>query len=104
MTKNWLIGYDISNPKRLGRVHRVMANYATPIEYSIFLYIGSENVLTECLAKVSQLIDPTSDDVRCYPLPRRGLQERIGRATLPEGIQWSGLPTPLGPHFTIKKA
>ncbi|MBU3696532.1 CRISPR-associated endonuclease Cas2 [Dechloromonas sp.] len=104
MTKNWLIGYDISNPRRLGRVHRVMANHATPIEYSIFLYIGSDKGLAECLSEVSAIIDPNFDDVRCYPLPSRGLQERIGRATLPDGIQWSGLPTPLGPHFNIEKA
>jgi len=32
-------------------------------------------------------------------LPSRGLQERIGRATLPEGIQWTGLPAALAPAF-----
>jgi CRISPR-associated protein Cas2 len=104
MSKNWLIGYDITDPKRLCRVHRVMVSRATPIEYSIFLYIGSENGLAECLATVNALIDPKTDDVRCYPLPSRGLQERIGRATLPEGIQWSGLPTPLSAAPHIKKA
>lgn len=104
MTQNWLIGYDITNPKRLGRVHRAMVNRATPIEYSIFLYIGSEKGLAECLATVNGLIDPKTDDVRCYPLPSRGLQERIGRATLPEGIQWTGLPTPLGAAPHINKA
>lgn len=95
MSENWLIGYDIADPKRLGRVHRAMVSRATPIEYSIFLYIGSEKGLSECLATVTALIDPKTDDVRCYPLPSRGLQERIGRATLPEGIQWTGLPAPL---------
>ena len=28
--------------------------------------------------------------------PARGLQARIGCATLPAGIQWTGLPAPLG--------
>jgi CRISPR-associated protein Cas1 len=30
-----------------------------------------------------------------YPLPARGLQERIGLATLPAGIQWTALPAAL---------
>lgn len=104
MTQNWLIGYDITNPKRLGRVHRALVSRATPIEYSIFLYIGSEKGLAECLAAVNAEIDPKTDDVRCYPLPSRGLQERIGRATLPEGIQWTGLPAPLSATPHIDKA
>lgn len=92
---SWLIGYDITNPRRLQRVHRVMVNRATPIEYSIFLLIGSEKDLAECLAAVNPLIDAKTDDVRCYSLPLRGLQQRIGRATLPEGIQWTSLPAGL---------
>lgn len=104
MTQNWLIGYDITDPKRLNRVHRAMVNRATPIEYSIFLFIGSATGLAECLATVNGLIDPKSDDVRCYPLPSCGLQERIGRATLPEGIQWTGLPAPLSAAPCINKA
>lgn len=95
MSRSWLIGYDITDPRRLSRIHRVMTNRAMPIEYSIFLFIGSETALAECLASVSGLIDPRTDDVRCYTLPARGHQERIGRATLPTGIQWTGLPSPL---------
>jgi hypothetical protein len=44
------------------------------------------------LAAVQRLMDERADDVRCYPLPARGLQERIGKAALPEGTQWTGLP------------
>jgi CRISPR-associated protein Cas2 len=77
-----------------------MVNRATPIEYSIFLFIGSEAALAECLALVSGLIDPKTDDVRCYSLPARGYQERIGKSTLPAGIQWTGLPATLGEQET----
>jgi CRISPR-associated protein Cas2 len=60
----FVIGYDISEPRRLLRVHREMCKHATPLE----------------------------DDVRCYPLPARGFQGRIGVASLPAGIVWTGLP------------
>jgi CRISPR/Cas system-associated endoribonuclease Cas2 len=92
---DWIIGYDITHPKRLGRIHRAMINRAVPIEYSIFLFNGTEKALLECLATVERLMDKRTDDVRCYPLPARGLKERIGKATLPEGIQWTGLPSSL---------
>lgn len=95
MSSQWLIGYDIASPRRLGRVHRRMVHWATPMEYSIFLFIGSPLQLTCCLEEIAGLINPREDDVRCYPLPLRGVQERLGRATLPEGIQWTGLPSAL---------
>lgn len=95
MSQSWLIGYDIADPRRLIRIHRAMVNRATPIEYSIFLFVGSETALAECLATVVEMIDAKADDVRCYALPARGYQERIGRATLPSGIHWTGLPAPL---------
>ena len=90
--EHFVIGYDIANPRRLQRVHRAMCAMATPLEYSVFLLVGTARTRDACLAAISALIDPREDDVRCYPLPLRGFQRRIGRASLPEGIQWTGLP------------
>lgn len=88
----YVIGYDIASPRRLGRVHREMCKHACALEYSVFLLVGTEQAREACLAAMAQLMDKDEDDVRCYPLPARGVQVRIGRATLPEGIQWTGLP------------
>jgi CRISPR-associated protein Cas2 len=93
--RNWIIGYDITEPKRLQRIYRVMLRHATPLEYSVFMLTGSERNKQRCLDELSALIDSDSDDLRCYPLPERGLQERIGKATLPDGIHWSVLPSTL---------
>ena len=89
--ENFIIGYDITQPRRLQRVHRLMCRFATPLEYSVFLLVGSAADKDRCLAALSALIEKT-DDVRCFPLPSRGVQRRIGRASLPEGILWTGLP------------
>lgn len=89
---DWVIGYDIANPKRLAKVYRRMCAHATPLEYSVFLLVGGERAKESCLAEVEKLINRKEDDVRCYPLPARGYQTRIGRASLPEGINWTGLP------------
>ena len=88
----FVIGYDIANPRRLQRVHRIMCKYAAPLEYSVFFFVGSASDKDRCLVEVASLIKPGEDDVRCYPLPSRGFQRRIGRAGLPEGLQWTGLP------------
>ncbi|WP_291992253.1 CRISPR-associated endonuclease Cas2 [Candidatus Accumulibacter sp. ACC003] len=87
----FVIGYDISDPARLQRVHREMCKHASPLEYSIFLLVGSDAAKERCLAEIATLIEPV-DDVRCYALPERGFQGRVGRASLPEGIVWTGLP------------
>ena len=88
----FVIGYDISDPRRLLRVHREMCKHATPLEYSVFLLVGSERARRYCLDEIQTLIDPNADDVRCYPLPARGFQGRVARASLPDGIVWTGLP------------
>jgi len=88
----FVIGYDIANPRRLQRVHREMCKHATPLEYSVFLLVGDSRAKDFCLEKMAGLIEDGEDDVRCYPLPVRGFQGRVGRASLPSGIQWTGLP------------
>lgn len=91
-SESFVIGYDIADPRRLQRVHRVMCTFAAPLEYSIFLLVGRAADKDRCLLEIAALIEKGEDDVRCYPLPSRGFQSRIGRASLPEGIQWTGLP------------
>lgn len=88
----FVIGYDIADPARLQRVHREMCRHATPLEYSVFLLVGGEADKVRCLTAIAALIAPAADDARCYPLPARGFQGRLGRACLPTGIVWTALP------------
>lgn len=89
----FIICYDIANPKRLGRLHRYLKKIAVPLQYSVFLFVGDERQLDRHLEHAASLIDEKEDDLRGYPLPVRGFKARLGKPTLPEGIQWSGLPT-----------
>lgn len=90
--RHFIIGYDIASPQRLLRVYREMCKHAAPLEYSVFILVGSVEDKDRCLDELTQLIDLKKDDIRCYPLPIRGFQERIGRAGLPAGIHWTGMP------------
>lgn len=82
----WLIGYDISSPKRLRRVYRFLSRRAYALQYSIFLAVVSRAELDEILRGVGQLIHPRRDDVRAWPLPESAKFQSIGPGLL-EGVQ-----------------
>lgn len=88
-----LICYDIACPRRLARVHRLLVRCACPVQYSVFLYMGSAAGLQRCLAQLQTRINTNEDDIRAYPLPRRGLRWNLGDAgLLPPGIHLGSLP------------
>lgn len=87
-----MICYDIRDPKRLVRVHRRMQSWALPIQYSVFLFCGDNRTLANRLRETRELINDKQDDLRCYPLPKSGRRQRLGRATLPAGIVHTDLP------------
>ena len=88
----YLIGYDISDEKRLQKIHKTMTKYATPIQYSIFLFEGKRNELQHCIDDVLHIFHKKEDDLRIYPLPTNGKQWLLGKAVFPEVIIWTALP------------
>ena len=88
----FIVCYDICDPKRLGRLHRFLKKHAVALQYSVFLFTGDERQLERLFAVAERYIDPKADDLRAYPLPARGLKARLGKPPLPEGIQFGGLP------------
>jgi len=91
---DYIICYDICNPKRLLRIHRALRREAVALQYSVFLFSGTPLQLQRCLEQLESLMDKRHDDIRAYPLPQHGLRYRLGKSLLPSGIQWSGLPIP----------
>lgn len=88
----FIVCYDVSDPKRLSRLHRFLKKHTVPLQYSVFLFTGDDRKLDRLLATAETHIDPKADDLRAYPLPSRGLKARLGKPALPEGIQFGGLP------------
>lgn len=83
----WLVAYDIRDPRRLRRVHRYLRNYATPIQYSVFLYRATPTNIPHLLKGLEQHINPQEDDVRAYPLPGKLEYHTIGDGPV-DGIAW----------------
>lgn len=92
---HFLICYDITEPRRLCRMHRYLLRWATPLQYSVFLLAGEREDFCDCMSGAAELINPQDDDLRGYPLPQRGLELRLGVPVLPRGIFWTGLPVPM---------
>ncbi len=85
ITKNWLICYDIANPRRLGRVHRYVKTIATPLQYSVFQLQADDRYLAGVIKRLNTLINPAQDDIRIYPLPKHPKSYSLGTSLLPAG-------------------
>ena len=83
----YLIAYDISDPKRLARVHRFLKERALALQYSVFVLEGSEELRQAVHRGIEARIDGARDDVRIYALPEGVEVEPLGAAEpLPAGV------------------
>lgn len=83
---HFLLGYDITDKSRLSRVHRYVVANAVPLQYSLFIFIGTASELDDFLSGLSRIIDKNKDDVRCYPINSAAEITCYGRPVMPDGI------------------
>lgn len=69
MKANYLVCYDIREPRRLTRVYQLMKGKGLHIQYSVFHCRLTWQDLLELKERLAGLIDEGADDVRIYPLP-----------------------------------
>ena len=87
MRSNYLICYDIRDPKRLGRVLRLMKGHGLHVEYSVFYCSLTWPELQALKNDLLMRIDDEKDDVRIYPLPGTVKVMKIGKgAMIPNGV------------------
>lgn len=84
--RNWLIAYDIADPRRLSKVHRYLKRHAIPVQYSVFVFRGNQLDLECVLGGIAERIKVNVDDVRAYHLPTRCEVAMLGIQHFPEGI------------------
>ncbi len=88
----YLIGYDISDPKRLQKIHSRIQKMAIPLQYSVFLFDDTKEKLQQCIDTTLSLMNKQEDDFRIYPLPQNSPYWQLARPILPDGILLSLLP------------
>lgn len=82
--RNWLVAYDIAQPRRLARVHRYLTQTGVPVQYSLFGLTATTRQMEVVRDELAALIDPGADDVRIYLLPRNPQIMSLGKRLLPE--------------------
>lgn len=82
----YLISYDIANPKRLSRTHRLLKKQGLPVQYSVFTVVMKRPRLLRLLSCLERLIDAREDDIRCYRLPEQGEVKTLGVQLFPEDV------------------
>ncbi len=76
-----LIGYDISNPKRLSKVSKTCMNFGVRVQYSFFECYLTEDDFEELWLQLLCLIDEDEDRIVAYKL-----DAKCAKATETAGI------------------
>lgn len=82
----YLIAYDIADPRRLGKVHRILKKQGLPVQYSVFTVVMTRPRLLRLLECIEQKIEDKKDDVRCYRLPASADAVTLGKQYFPEDV------------------
>lgn len=93
--RDYVIAYDVTDPKRLRRIHKCLKRFATPIQLSVFLFRGTEPEFQQALEAARKTIDLRKDDLRAYALPNYGQRFALGKRVFAEGIHFGGIPSEL---------
>ena len=84
--KVWLVAYDISEPRRLRGVHRLLRKEGVPAQYSAFTVEADDEQIERLLERLRTLIDKRADDLRAYHLPASCTVWSLGTQHWPDGI------------------
>lgn len=78
---NTIVAYDIADPRRLNRVAKVVKDYGTRVQKSIFEVDVDVRRFTEMKARIEELIEASEDGVKYFPLCEKcaGTVEIIGQ-------------------------
>jgi CRISPR-associated protein Cas2 len=63
-----VVAYDISDDKRRTRLHNVLEDYGTPVQYSVFECLLTPKQMAQMIKRVRGKIKVTQDAVRFYRL------------------------------------
>ena len=67
----YLVSYDVAADKRRTRVAQALEDHGVRVQFSVFEVDTSDRGLDRLLARLQDLVDPTTDSIRAYLLCQR---------------------------------
>jgi CRISPR-associated protein Cas2 len=62
----FLVVYDISNDKRRTKLHDLLLDFGSPVQYSVFECLLDNKEKEKMMKKINNLIRPKKDSLRIY--------------------------------------
>jgi CRISPR-associated protein Cas2 len=75
MKRNFLVGYDISDPKRLRKVANVISGFGARVQYSFFHCHLSQKQIEKMKKMLKKEIKEEEDQIIILPVTEKQLQE-----------------------------
>lgn len=63
-----VIAYDLSHDRRRTKLHKLLLDYGTPVQFSLFECWLTQKEIEQLQARIRKLIRPKDDHVRVYML------------------------------------
>ena len=77
---DFLLTYDIADPKRLRKIARRVERRAMRLQYSVYvLFDTTPHEVTKLLDEILKLIHEEQDDIRVYKIKHKGIHMRAAR-------------------------
>lgn len=72
---DFLISYDIADPKRLRKIAKHIERKALRIQYSVYvLYDATKEELSRLLEEILKIANEEQDDIRVYKISHYGIK------------------------------
>ncbi len=87
---NWMACYDIADPARLNRVHRIVSKFAVMVQYSVYYLHADDQELDRLLDALGSEINHREDDIRIYPVPETPNAVETGHDIIAQAVLRAG--------------
>lgn len=95
---NFIVAYDIGEPRRLRLVAKLMEQSARRVQKSVFVFTGSRRQLDDLIRVVVQQIDPVADRIQAWPVRTSSRSQRIDAGA---GLPETGVAVIISPHGLV---
>ncbi|MFP4308545.1 MAG: CRISPR-associated endonuclease Cas2 [Desulfococcaceae bacterium] len=75
MKRDYLLGYDIANARRLAKMGKLASGFGRRVQYSFYHCRLSERQKKQLLARAGELIKEDEDQVLLMPVTEKQLRE-----------------------------